>query len=238
MTEFIPNGVSYVAIGSLGEGVALGKGAKDASELYLEVGTALTIWEASEDVLLSIFRFLCSEFEPTACETFLIAPRSSKNKMLISAAKRYSRYILENEVAELSSAIKKLDKLAVRRNEIAHGQVMSFDAVLNNKEVASGYFLLSSLQGDIAHERNIKYAYDIDKIKKFSADVREIRAKLSRINFAILPRVHHWNEGMSRDQQDSVRFAVRMAKGEMSRQNFVKWVKMSDFSSSDPNDRN
>ena len=67
---------------------------------------------AAEEVMEGIFRALCGDQEPIACESFEIAPRAARLKMLRSAVARYNHKFRGKELERTLQAMKSLEKLA------------------------------------------------------------------------------------------------------------------------------
>ena len=167
------------------------EGSPTASEIYLSVGVALSWWEASEDMLEKLFISLCNDREPIAVGTFRVAPRKSRNEMIKSALEHHASRINRDEVAYVIDALKKLDKLASMRNQIAHGYVSHITATIDGKILLRGNFLTSTLNpfGTLsAREENWKYAHTAAEIDEWRDKVRHERGRIMDVWIAIIGR--------------------------------------------------
>ncbi|MCE6961567.1 hypothetical protein LAZ40_21275 [Cereibacter sphaeroides] len=167
------------------------EGSQTAHEVYLSVGLALSWWEASEDMLEMLFTQLCGATEPVATETFRVAPRQSRAMMIKSALKHHDTRATPEEASIVIDAIKKIEKLAPTRNEIAHGHVSNITETIDGNIVKRGNFLSSTLNpwGDIAsRESNKKYAHTAAEIDDWRDKVRHERGRIMDVWQAIIMR--------------------------------------------------
>ena len=169
----------------------LREGSPTAQEVYLSVGIALSWWEASEDMLEMLFLQICGAPEPVAAETFRVAPRKSRGMMIKSALKHHASRATPEETSIVIDAMKKLDKLAPKRNEIAHGHVSNINETIDGHIVTRGNFLSSTLDplGRISsREANKKYAHTAAEIDEWRDKVRHERGKIMDVWAAIMMR--------------------------------------------------
>lgn len=150
-------------------------GASSAVEIYQLVGVTLSWWEASEDIIMGLFRLLCDPGEPVAMQAFVASPRSVRYRMLRHAMTRYKDWFEPGQVAGVESALRDLDRLASTRNEIAHGHVSEYNGQVDKTVVASGNYLLPSYHENDAIERGFRYTHVPETLKKFTNDVRRSR---------------------------------------------------------------
>ena len=137
---------------------------------------------------MGLFRVLCKEREPTVFEMYVGAPRGRRNEMMKAALKRYESGLLSEEIKQIGTAMKALDKLASTRNELAHGHCSDYSASMNNQTVMSGHFLLPSLNEGVFHERSLRFAHTVESMSEFTAAVRHHRGTVMDIQFAIMQR--------------------------------------------------
>jgi hypothetical protein len=167
------------------------QGSADPAEIYLSVGVALSWWEASEDVLESLFGHVCGLAEPVAAETFEIAPRVSRTKMIASALRRYG-HATKDEAQAILAALKALDRLAETRNQIAHGHVSHLNHSEDGHLTMSGNFLVSTVSptGEVGRRKgNLKYALTATEIDQWREQVRYHRGILMDVEIAIFHRL-------------------------------------------------
>ncbi|MFC5342492.1 hypothetical protein ACETK8_12595 [Brevundimonas staleyi] len=155
------------------------RGSESAQDIYLSVGLALSWWEAAEDVLMGVFSFLCSKVEPTAFDTYVAGSRSVRSRMLLVALNRYQERFTSAELGEIRAAMKALDRLALMRNQIAHGHVGSRNSTVDGVVVMEGHFLLPSLN-EVGHHiaRDFRYSHTAADIDEWRDRVRAERARI------------------------------------------------------------
>lgn len=167
------------------------KGSSTSQEVYLSVGIALSWWEASEDMLEMLFTQLCGGMEPVAIETFRVAPRQSRAMMIKSAIRHHPSRVMPEETSIVIDAIKKIEKLAPTRNEIAHGHVSEINETVDGQVIKSGNFLSSTLDplGHVtSREANKRYAHTAAEIDEWRDKVRLERGKVMDVWMAIMMR--------------------------------------------------
>lgn len=152
------------------------KGAATAIELYLLIGQALSWWESSEDLILGLFRQLCDGVEPVGVKTFISSPRKIRYAMLETAMEIYPYRFEGSEIQSVKTALRSLDGLASKRNEIAHGHVSQFRQVNDGLVEAEGNYLLPSFNENGPFERDFRYHHTAETLEKFITDVRIHRA--------------------------------------------------------------
>ncbi len=168
------------------------KGSPDAGELYSLVGSALSYWEGSEDVLMGLFRWLCEQTEPIAVASYIKAPRAVRVSMFDLALGIYRHRLTDGEIAQIRAATSRLNKLSAVRNEIAHGHV----ANINHSEqigdvqevVANGNYLLPSFNEGSWHDRSFRFHHTAETIYAFREEVREHRWIIWEIHLTALGR--------------------------------------------------
>jgi hypothetical protein len=151
-----------------------------AGDIYAVVGSALSYWEGAEDVLMGLYAMLVKESEPVAFAAYIKAPRKVRVLMLRLAIDTYCHRFLANELTAINTAIDHLDKLASVRNEIAHGHVSSCTMQEGspdgtNRIVASGHYLLPSLNEGDWHQRTFRFHHTAETIYEFQESVRDHR---------------------------------------------------------------
>jgi hypothetical protein len=174
------------------------KGSETPRDIYLLVGVSLSWWEASEDMLMGLFRILCGFSEPTAFEAFVSSPRNRRGEMIKAAMKRYKGRFTGNEIEQVLAAMKALDKLAATRNEIAHGHCSQPTVTHNGDVVMSGNYLLPSLNEQGWHERSFRYAHTVESMSAFVAEVRQHRGVIMDVQFAV--QIRKQEEGLKKAQ--------------------------------------
>ena len=159
------------------------------AEIYTSVGVALSWWEASEDILMGIFRWLCAEIEPIAFDTYVASSRSTRAKMLQLALSHYKTLFLPEEVETIRASMKALDKLAPMRNQIAHGHVSEAHRTTDGVVTMSGNFLVPSLneQGQYI-VRDFRYAHTASEIDEWRDEVRAKRGLIMDAHHAAMIR--------------------------------------------------
>jgi len=165
------------------------KGADHARDLYELVGVALSWWEASEDIILGLYKHLCGDVEPVGLAAFIQAPRSVRYSMLKLAMQTYSFLITEDEIKTVERSLKQLDKIASTRNEIAHGHVSNFSLTVDGQQSASGNYLLPSLNEGAFHERGFRFHHTPSTLMNFIDQVRKCRGEILSIDLTVNQRV-------------------------------------------------
>lgn len=167
-------------------------GSPDADELYSLVGSALSYWEGSEDVLMGLFRWLCEQTEPIAVASYIKAPRVVRVSMFDLALEIYSHRLTDEEIAQIRAATSQLNKLSAVRNEIAHGHVENVNRTEQigdvQEVVASGNYLLPSFNEGNWHDRNFRFHHTAETIYDFREEVREHRWAIWEIHLSALSR--------------------------------------------------
>ncbi|WP_139165971.1 hypothetical protein [Paracoccus tibetensis] len=158
------------------------------NETYLSVGLALSYWEHSEDIQMGLFNLLCVK-EPVARQAFLTAPRSIRVKMLREALERYPEVLSSEETIFVKDALRHLDKLASKRNQIAHGYVQEINSVVDDEVAAEGVFLMPALnEAGMPGLRDARYFLTCTEIDAFRDEVREHRWVIHEVHMAALMR--------------------------------------------------
>jgi hypothetical protein len=167
------------------------QGSLTAKEIYLSVGIALSWWEASEDMIETLFFYICEMKEPIAVETFRVAPRQSRTAMLKSALTHHGGRLAEDEKATILDALGKLQALSSMRNQIAHGYVAEINGNFDGNTTMQGNFLSSTLSptGILASRQdNKKYAHTAADIDEWRDKVRHERGRIMDVWTAIATR--------------------------------------------------
>lgn len=124
---------------------------------------------------MGLFKDLCQEFEPIAVEIYIQAPRNVRSSMLKLALKIYAHRFIDDEIAKILDAMKRLEALAEVRNQIAHGHCSNYSVHEDNVQVASGHYLLPSLNEGEFHERSLRFHHVPATIDAFREEVRDLR---------------------------------------------------------------
>ena len=191
------------------------KGAASALEIYNAVGFALTIWEASEDVLMGLFKVLCAEREPTAFSAYVMSPRNRRTAMMKLALDRYKDRFQNEEADQVRAVLKALDKLAETRNEIAHGHCSDYESSDPSGVVMSGNYLMPSWNEGHWHERSPRYAHNVETLKSFTASVRQHRAAIMDIDSAIRIRTQEAYNKLDDETKSVLNLARSVAYGDL-----------------------
>lgn len=173
-------------------------GSATSNEIYLSVGVALSFWESSEDLLESLFETICQRTEAIGFETFCVAPRQSRDIMLLSALAHYSDQVLAEESQQIKDAVRALGKLAKFRNEIAHGYVSHQTRTVDGSVTMQGNFLISAqdptgMMG--RRQNNLKYAHTAAEIDEWREKVRVERGVILDVQMAIVVRRQGKHDG-------------------------------------------
>lgn len=156
-------------------------------QTYLSVGLALSYWEASEDVLMGLFNWPCKD-EYIALQTYQRSPRGTRTQMLKDALDRYSCKI-SGEKTGIISSLKKLEKLAKVRNQIAHGHVSDCSRKIDDEVVMEGVFLMPALnERGLPVTREPRYALTSGEIDEFREEVRDHRWEIFQAHMAARTR--------------------------------------------------
>ena len=184
------------------------QGSAHPADIYLSVGVALSWWEASEDILMGLFRWLCATSEPVAFEAYVAASRSARGKMLLSALTRYHDHFQPQELIDIRAAVKALDKLSPMRNQIAHGHVSHQRRTSDDILIMDGNFLVPSLN-EAGHqtERDIRYAHTAEEIDNWRDRVRAEREKIMDAEGAARKRAQDSRMAMSAEDQRTLALA-------------------------------
>lgn len=189
-------------------------GTANAAEVYTSVGVALSWWEASEDILMGVFKHLCAKREPTAFEAYVAAGRSTRGSMLKGALERYSGVYLPEEIKVIRDALGALNGLAPVRNQIAHGHVSKQSATHNGVVVMDGNFLVPSLNERGDHiDREIRYALTAAEIDAWRDKVRAVRGTVLDAWTAAQVREQNARQAESLDAQHTRSIAEAIVDG-------------------------
>jgi len=93
-----------------------------------------------------------------------------------------------SEIKSVEKSLKALEKLAELRNEIAHGHVSNYTIQEGDQVLASGNYLLPSLNEKGPHERDFRFHHTLETIAQFVADVRTWRGDIVDVGAKVLMR--------------------------------------------------
>lgn len=168
------------------------KGDAKAIDIYAAVGVALTMWEAAEDALVGLFRGLCAVKEPALFETYILAPRGVRADMLRRALKHYKQFVADDEERKVLEILKRLEKYAQTRNEIAHGFCIDLEHSFQGEVRMAGYYLMPSVHEGVRLDRSTKdyrFAHTSQTMNEFATAVNGIRFEIEPIMIAVMQRV-------------------------------------------------
>lgn len=124
--------------------------------------------------------------------------------------------------------MKRLEALAEVRNQIAHGHCSQQSATVDGKVVASGNYLLPSLNESRFHERSIRFNHIPDTINAFTMEVREHRGKIMDVSHALQMREQDHKSGPGYMLEHHVKRIARKeivgAEALEQLKGFVDWV--------------
>jgi hypothetical protein len=195
-------------------------GTPNAQEIYLWVGIALSWWEASEDILMSLFRSLIGYRDTAFFETYIAAPRGRRNQILMSVVDSGNGKLLtEVEIQQLRKAMKALDQLATTRNEIAHGHCSSVQEKRDDRVVMEGNFLLPALsEGMRVDRQRHRYYHTAKSLEEFVANVRVHRGTIMDISTAFVARQQNARIAMDSETASLNDFIDQVASGGFPRE--------------------
>ena len=211
------------------------EGDQDAITIYAAVGSALSYWEASEDVLMGLFQALCGEAEPVASVAYVQAPRKVRVSMLRLAIDSYSHRMLDDERSDIITALNRLDKLATTRNEIAHGHVSNPTMIETGQEgeqtiVAQGHYLLPALSEGGWQQRTPRFHHTFDTIYAFQEDVRDQRWSIIQAQTRMIMREQEAEQKAGPEWYMQRRTALDIAARRIPASEFSRYLKpMSDW---------
>lgn len=143
----------------------------------------------TEEYVILAFETLCGAIEPIAMQTFRIAPRAARYRMVEAAASQYDHLLIDDEAAQLQLALRRLDKLASVRNEIAHGYILHIGYTENGEQKANGYHLIPSMQEDAFASVEPHYHHTPASILLWIEELRAPRATIAVIGRALRRRL-------------------------------------------------
>lgn len=147
------------------------------------VGMALSQWEGSQSELITLFELICGvstvDSHSTGNgkllrDTFIIAPREAKNKMVMEAMNEHKKVHPLN-AKKIKSSLKRYGKLTKTRNEIAHGVVTTAKYSVDDKVIIDGTFLMPASRAGIRINPTPKYHLTEQDIAGFIRDVKSVR---------------------------------------------------------------
>jgi hypothetical protein len=113
-------------------------GDRDDTTIFTAVGRALHEWETMEGFLATVFGFLCGARSEGAIRAYgVVASSSGRLDMIIEACACYDGN--RRKIAPIPDMIKRVRNFSPRRNEIAHGRVVTY----TKDGCEQGYFLVS-----------------------------------------------------------------------------------------------
>jgi len=169
------------------------KGDSDQASVYLAVGIATTVWEQLDEAQAGLFKALVRSRSSAAEAAYgKIISGPSRSTMVAAAAKQViSDKTLRQRVTKL---LKDVRRLAVRRNDIAHGMVCVFSSLpLGTSElVEEGCYLVppeytrkhapeEKWEFDRLTLTKYKYAWTSAQIRAYVDHFIDYRRKLTAI---------------------------------------------------------
>ncbi len=164
------------------------KGSRSAKVIHTAVGDALTAWEFLEMEYAGVFDVLMGVKTPSHASHRAygaVMVSSTRREMLAAAAEAFfSVFPDTNAEKETTDVIKLHEKLAPRRNDIAHGIVQAFSSRLahlpNAKETWCLFPAYTTTKAvHIGKEGRFpfepKYAFTAQEIRRFAAYFRATR---------------------------------------------------------------
>lgn len=142
-------------------------GARTADEIYIWVGRALTVWENTEFSFAKIYGLLFGNNSAAAERSYgVVTSTKTKKEMLKQAALFFADTRGDSFPTEdFSRLLEYYDQASARRNDIAHGVVMS----ISLDSETQGYFLVPSSYISKANEaRDAKFWKRVSEVS--SAD--------------------------------------------------------------------
>ena len=205
------------------------QGSPKAEEIYTAVGVALSYWEASEDMLMGLFKLLVFDMEPTAFDAYVSSSRGRRNDLLKSVMGRYKHKFKDGEIEQIDGVIKALSRLAEARNEIAHGHCTEAQGSAGEAALMSGNYLVPSFHAEKWLERStaFRYAHTAETIYKFVADVREQRGIVMDVWGQLTDR-HNARFKLGNETVFTIQTAKRVATGEIEPQAVLKHLALVD----------
>jgi hypothetical protein len=193
-------------------------GSATAEEIYLAVGRALSYWEAAEDAVHEIYTALYGRMatisrtvQSVPLQVFLKGNRDRRNQMLKEALRENGHRILPPQCSEVIAALSKLNALAERRSQIAHGYCISTKQTVDGEVTMAGCYLIPSLVEGVHVDRTqneLKYAHTASSINEFTEEVRDVRWQLVQVRTAIMERSNAFEHGVALDFAMLIREAV------------------------------
>jgi len=200
-------------------------GAASEDEILQLIGPALHWWEDSESVLMRLFKHICGEAEPVASVAYEYAPRSVRYSMLEEALKHYSFRFVPDETAKILKAMKRLNKLAAVRNEIAHGMITHHTQAGKDGTVVSGYYLVSPPSEGWPHDPGYRFHHTPTTIAAWVEQVRDQRWEVLQIYQALLIRDQEEQSKADRDWFMQRHQATAIAAGRVPASEIGKYMK-------------
>jgi len=177
-------------------------------------------------MILRLFRTLCDDLEPAAVKTFIAASRRPRYEMLRNAMQTYRHLLKEAEISLVEAALKRLDKLAEVRNQIAHGNVVNYSSQVGEEVAASGMYLLPSLSAGSYHEREFKFHHTTATIKGWVQELRQPRGDIMDVSVALLMRMNA-RRNFGSDAHLFIETARRIARMELHGQAAVEAMRQA-----------
>lgn len=150
--------------------------------------------------------------------------------MLKFAIETYKHRFQGDEIKTVLTAMKRLEALAEVRNQIAHGHCSQQTATVDGEVVASGNYLLPSLNESRFHERSIRFNHIPDTINAFTMAVREHRGKIMDVSLALQVREQEHKNGAGYMLDHHVkRIATKEVVGQEALRElreFLKWAEL------------
>lgn len=217
-------------------------GSETAAEIYLAVGRALSYWEAAEDAVHDLYVTLCGQVatecgteQPALTAVFLLASRNRRYAMLREALKGKPHKVTSSELTEINDLLRSLDKLAERRNQIAHGYCVSMRGTKDGGVVYEGNYLIPSLVDGMPIDRSLKplkYAHTALTIDAFTEEVRDVRWGLIQLKSKLMDRTNEFEKSISIPLKVLIREAARVSNHAANPKNLEELI--ANFSKANP----
>lgn len=205
------------------------KGSDSASEIYVAVGLALSFWESFEDVFMGLFADLCFEEEPTAYKTYVDSNRAQRQKMFKTAVSKDKRFLTSDEKDAIAVIVNKANRLATRRNQIAHGHVTETSVQEDGVSKKTGFFLVPALNDrsqPIA--RNPVNSLTAAEIGAWTDELRMVRGELLDLSATAHARLRNAELAMSETARWNLMIAKAIANGSSAADDWTILQKSKD----------
>lgn len=167
------------------------KGDEDADEIYRAMGSALSTWEMVEDVFATLFQELVDSESIAAKRAYGAVVASGGRRDLLKAAAEVYFHIhkIDDDFrATFKNLIEHFNLAGVRRNEIAHGHVIT----LFHMEEEIGSFLVPpsynsrKTEAFVTPRRGDKFSILMGDYRYTSEDINTFSTKLTSFHGIVL----------------------------------------------------